>query len=628
MRITGPDRGIVPVVGIVPVRMEAARAWLLLLLVALLPLLHLARAAFRHERKKILLHLRNASNTTASSSFDATEVRPHMQCDTPIFASRPRIHSSMAKRVPLNQLMSNATRRSALLTRAEQWMQGPSRRPRDSLEKLRVVLCLGGVIPRGIKYAWPAIEQRIVTPLRERGHTVDVYGINLIQGDIKEKFDKRRIELNQEDRLAVPFDFLEEIDADDAEEAIDTRCDVKKTCPTWHTAGHNFHRPEKQLLSENRMGEFLLLRSTLQRGYDVAICWWSDYLPIQKLDPGYLDRAVSHPRTLGARPHHSTSADAPRSAVDGFYLGTPLTVSKILMRWSDEELMKRHFQMYESTVGASLTRYHLDFAEVNLAFTKVRTYGLDDDQWSMLSHAASKANASRDLYGDGVWSRWKSAKDMEIDVERCNERKAAEARHDSSSLSRTHGSDVVVHMNAQHRRWSSPSRRVQGATPSKGPGRIVNCTIPLAVGRVQVMALLTNESAASFDDARANAPQLGDASNYLQSLPKRILLPGEGSTCNVPGESRCVLLVRWYDARPCAGDGCACAAGCAGCVKYTAALHRQLEWVSSARVISAVQLRPVPSTERGRGRPVDSGAWFHEPQYTLPLAEMRWLLAE
>ena len=44
--------------------------------------------------------------------------------------------------------------------------------------------------------------------------------------------------------------------------------------------------------------------------------------------------------------------------IDGFYIGVPLTLSKLLMRWSDEEFMSgARFSDYEQVVGACFTRY-------------------------------------------------------------------------------------------------------------------------------------------------------------------------------------------------------------------------------------------------------------------------------
>ena len=49
--------------------------------------------------------------------------------------------------------------------------------------RMRVVVCVFGVLARSIHLAWPSVIRRILRPLRRDGHSVYIVGFNLDVGD-------------------------------------------------------------------------------------------------------------------------------------------------------------------------------------------------------------------------------------------------------------------------------------------------------------------------------------------------------------------------------------------------------------------------------------------------------------
>ena len=332
-----------------------------------------------------------------------------------------------------HELFTNRSRREAF---EAQWRtnvthQQSSNGQTHRHHKARVLLCIAGVIPRGTRFAWPMIEQRFVSHLKARGHTVDIYGFNLDMGD--DKVDGVHAEAR--DVGVVPYTFVEEAKVADADAAIAARC-KEGSCPRYD--GGHFHDPPtipkfaglynlrgvnaaRQLLSENRVGEHLLRPETLRK-YDVAVVWWAGFYPWFDTSEWSIADEVAR---LVAQPSAILIEESPqkgrwgRRGTDGFYIGTPLTLSKLLMRWSDVDFWDRKRDpklapgrgsavIYEDYVARCYSYYGIEYLPATMPssdvagmrdgiFTHIRAFGPKPQQWEMAQR--------HDPVGHAVWER-------------------------------------------------------------------------------------------------------------------------------------------------------------------------------------------------------------------------------
>lgn len=196
------------------------------------------------------------------------------------FKTEPIVGPVTVQRVTRNELLTNRSRRQQLIALGHALLH----QARGRRKTRRVLLCIAGVIPRGTRFTWPMIERRFVHHLRAHGFAVDVYGFNLNMGSVLVD----GVQVDQRDVGAVPFTYLEEAELQDADAAIEARCRAG-SCPRY--VGGGFHddsrqtsmaglysvtgmNAARQLLSENRVGEFLLQPSVVSR-YEIGIVWWA-----------------------------------------------------------------------------------------------------------------------------------------------------------------------------------------------------------------------------------------------------------------------------------------------------------------------------------------------------------------
>ena len=259
------------------------------------------------------------------------------------FATEQLTELPVIYRIPRHELLTNRSRRHSLEARARRLAHRHDHRQHSSDGgPLSVILCIAGVIPRGSRFAWPLIEQRFVAHLRAHGHAVDAYGFSLHMGDTLVD----GVQVDQRDLGVAPFRYLEEANVSDVDAAIAARCRVG-TCPRFEGGG--FHDTDRrrafaglysftgrnavrQLVSENRVGEFLLRVEVLQR-YDVAIVWWAGFYPW--LNPSEWSIAAEVARVASLRDaivleqNQESHGRFGARATDGFYIGKPHVLSKL-----------------------------------------------------------------------------------------------------------------------------------------------------------------------------------------------------------------------------------------------------------------------------------------------------------
>ena len=247
-------------------------------------------------------------------------------------------------------------------------------------KRLRAVLCLYGVIPRSISTTWRALKYHVVQTLEvDASASLDVYIFNLdVAGD---RVDG--VLLNQQDVAHAPYTFLESANQSSITHLIAARCGSLdaaacrfKTGPFEHFSVPLLSSPVvlnalRQLYSENRVAHFLRAHVL---DYDVAIVCGADIYPALTINLN----DVRHAATLLDGVYTTVVQDA-EGYTNGFYIGHPLPMIRILRRWDELHSLAAISPLahrdYERILKASFEMHHIRRHVTPMVFFKVRANG-------------------------------------------------------------------------------------------------------------------------------------------------------------------------------------------------------------------------------------------------------------
>jgi hypothetical protein len=247
----------------------------------------------------------------------------------------------------------------------------------EEAAKPKVLLTMFGVINRSIRYTWPNIKTYIVDPLIRLGFDVEIYGFWNDVGNIKVDSET----LNASDVQLVPFNYLER----ENQTFIDDY--IAQNITKWKIAGcsceyrgdyepHTVKNAWRQLYSENRAASFIMKNPTkysfvIASGPDFF--YWSEFL----LDD--IKHILANPDTVMM----SSSNNGIDGYTNGFYVGQPIAVAKVLGRFEkyQDYCKKLDYRDYEWMVRLSVEENNLflvvySFAARLHVFTSVEVKGL------------------------------------------------------------------------------------------------------------------------------------------------------------------------------------------------------------------------------------------------------------
>jgi len=250
------------------------------------------------------------------------------------------------------------------------------RRPSTS-PPLRVVLCLFGVVPRGIRHSWSTIQARVVRPVREAGMQLHIAVFNINTGSIFVDGDVVA-NLSEVDRVPTSWP-PETIDQSRIDANVLAFC---RSLPASHacqfrtlSASHPKMLPNilRQLYIERQVGRFLLRHAS---SFDVAIIACADFWLALNVSLVDVRRAAESARAVYA----SVMSDAlpkighTRAGItNGFYIGAPQPAAAVLSRLDDIALWRRPGpHSYESQLQAAFELHGVEYRPTSMHFFKVR----------------------------------------------------------------------------------------------------------------------------------------------------------------------------------------------------------------------------------------------------------------
>ena len=467
-------------------------------------------------------------------------------------AQKPQFNSTAVYHVPRTELVTDFAKYKERVSAAERTIQR-QRRPSQHTS-MRILFCLGGVIPRGIRHTWPVIERRIVQHLEAHGHQVDIYGAHLHIHSVDQ------VPLAQEDLGMVPWTYLEQMELEDVRQAVNMRRALNASIRFQRSNGNE----ELQLVTENRVGEFMLRQSTI-RAYDVAIVWWADFYPGTNFSVDNLLNAVMTPDSIVAIPH-------PRGVVNCFYIGSLLPMAKLLTRWSDVSFTTQfNGYAYEASVSDGLRWFNLSLspASAGFFFSKIRATGIRKNDFASGGDMMTSL-FKNDPSGYRMMQEYSANAVCAAIVAKCRAC-AACAASDGVAYSPLAlrncptVTDVAVYLPTNHTKaWAIGSIELAGRLEDKRT--------------VQALRGL------QFDREKALGPHDQSAS-YMNAIPKHRqgASPQNGLLGLNITEAGAVFLLHWY--REAAHHGRA---------TYHWSSDKP-EWVSGLRILSAVQLEQLSS---------------------------------
>lgn len=215
----------------------------------------------------------------------------------------------------------------------------------------RAVLCIFGVVGRGITHTWPTMRQEVMERMRAHGLQTDVYVFNMDTGGAPVDGN---VVANQSDLQVVPATVLESQIQREADRDIAVQCAAmppNHQCafsyyPTSHKVPYT--SPKKlatavserrhlnamrQLYSERAVGRFLQ-----HTQYDVAVVCSSDLYLALPLHMPDIWSAISLPNVLWTTAINDAGLREKTGFTDGFYIGQPESLSKVLRRLDESAL--------------------------------------------------------------------------------------------------------------------------------------------------------------------------------------------------------------------------------------------------------------------------------------------------
>ncbi len=255
-------------------------------------------------------------------------------------------------------------------------------KPATSKSK-RVALCMFGVIGRSIARTWPTMVQHILRPLKNNMgfENITLYIFNLDVGDAL--IDGKKI--NSTEHLAVMRNepYISTIIHEDAsqvqvDDLINQKCSSHPCKLRYDDEGYPqlTRNAFRQMYAENRVADFLAQHKD---EFQLAVVTGPDYYYIEPLPPAEtLSAMTQNQDSDGVNASHFvylTNINDGEGYTNGFYLGRPSLVAKIMSRFN-EYVNYAHIQRdYEKIVQAAVLRYGLFRQIIDMPFCKIRANG-------------------------------------------------------------------------------------------------------------------------------------------------------------------------------------------------------------------------------------------------------------
>ena len=227
------------------------------------------------------------------------------------------------------------------------------------LKNNKIILCLFGVIPRGINKTWDSIKTNIIDVLEKKEFKIDIYvfninvennevdGVILNQNDINIILDKNYINYYEE-KLQSEIDTIVKIKFN---QNIFTQEDYTK---------NTIINAYRQLYAEYSVGQFL---EKNKNKYDLTITCCSDLYFINKINLKHIDNSLIKDNVYLSNINNSMGL------TNGFYFGKIYKLLPILNRY---DTLKNKYHNYEQTLLEPVKENNIKYKFTDIIFFKIR----------------------------------------------------------------------------------------------------------------------------------------------------------------------------------------------------------------------------------------------------------------
>ena len=224
---------------------------------------------------------------------------------------------------------------------------------------MRALVCLMGVVPRSIRYTWPAFRENLVRVLEEACDHVHLYVYNLDTGDAPVD----GVVLDQGDvRAVVPADVVEAQRQADVDKIVDAKC--RPTCRfrSDYTDTHT-RNAMRQLHTEYMVGTYV---ERVADQFDVVVVCTADARLARPPNMAHVREAAAGTRAFTSQVNNADGY------TNGFYVGAPRALLPVLKRYLDFE--SSDFD-YEYGVKRAFDMHGVEHGFTDMVFWKIRANG-------------------------------------------------------------------------------------------------------------------------------------------------------------------------------------------------------------------------------------------------------------
>lgn len=228
--------------------------------------------------------------------------------------------------------------------------------------KEKIIVCFFGVISRSIQYTLDSLNTNVLKPLKDK-YDVDIYLFNNNIGN--EKIDGKVVKHVKTPSFIVPVTHYEEMTQKEIDLCIDK--DIKKKNIKVKFRGDysatQMKNAIRQMYSEYKTGCFL---KTVENKYKTAIVCGPDLFVANKININDVEKSMIDNHV------YTTHVNPAQGLTNGFYIGKPSFLGRILKRYQKLETFLPTDKDYEYILYQSFKREKIGNKYTPLVFFKIR----------------------------------------------------------------------------------------------------------------------------------------------------------------------------------------------------------------------------------------------------------------
>lgn len=226
----------------------------------------------------------------------------------------------------------------------------------------KVLLAFYGVVSRSIEYTYNNLEKKLINVLKDN-YDLDIFMFNNNVENVKVD----GVVQNNSVVEKIPYTIKEEktqkdIDREIYTKIVNQRIDTSMRRDYTRLAIINSIR---QMYSEEKVGEFIEKNCNK---YDCVIVCGPDYYLLNTVNIDHINNIINGDDSI-----YTTNVNDAGGYTNGFYIGAPKNLVKILKRFSIIETLLPTNRDYENLLKVVFDRNNVNRSITNLDFVKIRS---------------------------------------------------------------------------------------------------------------------------------------------------------------------------------------------------------------------------------------------------------------